>query len=133
MKGSFMKIVESLLEHWVFVLFGSGGIVATLFGWFYRTYLKEWLVFLFSKKPSIYTEEDSIKTVLKGYLRRLAASENDLNVTIDYKNLDRELHIEKGGTKRHIKTVLSEDDTWAIDRESKDVILIGRDPPEFQL
>ena len=89
----------------------------------------------FFKKKFIYKEEGSIKTVLKGYLRHLAASENDphLNVTIDYKNLDRKLHIGKGGTKRHIKTVLSEDDTWAIDHEGEDVILIGRDPGEFQL
>lgn len=136
MKGLIMEIVESLLEHWVITLLGSlGTIVATFFGWIYRTYLKDCLVSLFSKKQPIYTQKGSIETVLKGYLRRLAASENDLdlNVTIDYKNLDRKLHIEKGGTKRHIKTVLLEDDIWAIDHEGEDVILIGRNPAEFDL
>ena len=164
MRGSFRKIVKSLLEHWVITLLSSGGIVATFFGWIFHTYLKDWLfskhtlellgiywiliflailaipillglVFQFFKKQFIYKEERSIKTVLKGYLRRLAASENDLdlNVTIDYKNLDRKLHIEKGGTKRHIKTVLSEDDTWAIDSEGEDTILIDRNPAEFDL
>jgi hypothetical protein len=131
MKGSFMKIMESLLEKWLKILLGGlGTIVAAFFGWIYRTYLQNWLfskqtlellgiywiliflaiaflvvVFQFFKNKFIYKEEGSIKTVLKGYLRRLAASENDLNVTIDYKNWDRKLHIEKGGTKRHIKTV----------------------------
>jgi len=133
MNGSFMKIVESLIEHWVIVLFGSGGIIATIFGWFYRTYLKDWLVFLFSKKQPIYTEEGSIKNVLKSELFRLTGSEDNLHILIDYRNWDREHNIEKGGTKRHIKNVLSEFDIWSIENEGEDNILIGRDPPEFQL
>ena len=133
MKGSFMKIVESLLEHWVIVLFGSGGIIVTLFGWFYRTYLKDLLVFLFSKKQPIYTEEGSIKTVLKSELFRLTGSEDNLHITIDYRNWDRELNIEKGGTKRYFKTVLSEFDIWSIEDEGEDNILIVRDIPEAQL
>jgi len=130
MKGSFMKIVESLLEHWLIILLGSGGIIATLFGWFYRTYLKDWLVFLFSKKQPIYTQESNIKTVLKGNLGRLTEGD-ELRETIVYKDWDRKYNIEKGGTKRYFKTVLSEFDIWSIESEGEDVILIGRDPAEF--
>jgi hypothetical protein len=132
MKGSFMKILESLLGHWVIVLFGSGGIIATLFGRFYRTCLKGWLVPLFSKKQPIYSEEGNIKTVLKGILGRLTEGD-ELRETIVYKDWDRKYNIEKGGTKRYFKTVLSEFDIWSIESEGEDIILIVRDIPEDQL
>ena len=127
-----MKIVESLVEHWVLILFGSGGVVTTFFRWIYRTYLKDWLVFLFLKKQPIYTEEGSIKTVLKGNLGRLTDGD-ELRETIVYKDWDRKYNIEKGGTKRYFKTVLSEFGVWSIDSEGEDVILISRDPAEFHL
>jgi hypothetical protein len=128
-----MKILESLLEHWVIALLGSGGIIATFFGWIYRTYLKDWLVFLFVKKQPIYTEEGNIKTILKGHLGRLTTDGDELRETIVYKDWDKKYNIEKGGTKRYFKTVLSEFDIWSIESEGEDVILIVRDPAEFQL
>ena len=114
--------LELLGIYWVLIFFTTLAI-PILF----------WLVFQFFKKQFIHQECDSIKTVLKGHLRCLATSENDLNITIDYRNLDRKLHIEKGGTKRHIKTVLSEDEIWVIDSEGEDIILIGRNPAESYL
>ena len=41
MKGSFMKIVKSLLEHWLIKLISI--VVVTFFGWIFRTHLKDWL------------------------------------------------------------------------------------------
>ncbi len=115
----------------MFTLLGSGGIIAT----FFRTYLKDRLVSLFLKKQPI-KEEGNIETVLKGELLRLTGSEDD-HITIDYENWDRKLNIENGGTKRYFKTVLSEfdirSDIWSIESEGEDVILISRDPAEFQL
>jgi hypothetical protein len=159
MKSLFRKIVESSLEHWVITL---GGIVATFFGWIFRTYLKDYLfskhtlellgiywiliflailavptmlglMFRFFKKQFVYKEEGSIKTVLKSELFRLTDSVDNLHITVDYRNWDRKLRIEKGSTKRYFKTVLSEFGIWSIENEGEDNLLIVRDIPEAQL
>ena len=44
MKNLLKQTEKLLLEHWVLSLLGSGGIVASFFGWIYRTYLKDWLL-----------------------------------------------------------------------------------------
>lgn len=153
MKEFFSKITKSLLEHWVVILLGSGGIAVTFCGWIYRTFLKNWLttkyslelhglelilvflaivgltilLMLVKKKPKrdLLTDLMDVKGAIEDWFNDSYLDPPfETETSIFFRDLDDSLNIKKGSSRKYLP-ILACDQGYGIEFGEKTFRLVS--------
>jgi len=154
MKKLVRDLFRSLVENWVIYILGSGGIVTTVLGWFFRTHIRNWLVAKHSFEISgwfcllllilfvffvgffvvyVFREQgklkdaQSIKNALHKYLRHCTDDKITQENTFVFAGVDKQQNLRRGSAKRYIKEVIQETGNWTVISEGDKNIRVKRD------